>query len=346
VGSNGKSYNKLRGYRFDDGDIDEAGYIDDLPELVEGVLTPAVFDSNGYLRLSSSAPEEPNHPFDEYWSTALVGGYGVEFNIHDAGYPKEQVDTWVDEMGGWDAPKVQREFLCRSVIDPERRTIPEWKKIYVSVFGRDPYYSLYHHYIGIDWGYKDFTGIVFATWNFRKARLEVDGELTFSGTMVRSDIINDAIKLKIKSLWGPSATVYRMVSDSADPILINELNKFDGMSFVPVQKLNSLEAMINEFRVLVSQEKIVVDPKCVKTVNDLESAIWDKNRKALSRDPFNHHFDHLMALVYLTRVLDQNTNPIPNDFMLDNVRMIDLNFDKNKTSGSAKALEQAFGRRR
>lgn len=346
AGSNSKSYNKLRGYRFDDADVDEAGYIDDLKELVEGVLTPAVFDSNGFLRLSSSAPEEPNHPFDDYWAKALIDGYGVEFNIHDAGYPKEQVNEWVEEMGGWDAPMVQREFLCRSVVDPERRVVPEWKKQFINLFGRDPYYKFYHHYIGIDWGYKDFTAVVFATYNFRKARLEVDGELTFSGTQVRADLIYEAIKLKTKKMWG-DAEVYRMVSDSADPILINEINKFPEMIFSPVKKAHTLEAMFNEFRIMVSQEKIYVNPQCVKLISDLEAGVWDKNRKALNRDPYNHHFDHLMALVYLTRMLDMSTNPIPRDFMIDNVRVIELDFDRKRANtGSGQALQSVFGGRK
>ncbi len=309
-------------------------------------MTPAVFDSNGFLRLSSSAPEEPNHPFDDYWAKALANGYGVEFTIHDAGYPKEQVNEWVDEMGGWDAPMVQREFLCRSVVDPERRVVPEWKRQYVNLFSRDPYYQFYHHYIAIDWGYKDFTAVVFATYNFRKARLEVEGELTFSGTQVRADLIYEAIKLKTKKLWN-DADVYRMISDSADPILINEINKYPGMNFSAVTKAHTLDAMFNEFRILVAQEKLHVDPQLVKLISDLESGVWDKNRKALNRDPYNHHFDHLMALVYLTRMLDVVTNPIPANFMIDGVQVIELNFDRKKAvSTSASALQTAFGGRR
>jgi hypothetical protein len=171
----------------------------------------------------------------------------------------------------------------------------------------------------------------------------VEGELTFAGTDVRSDRIADAVSRQMEKIWGSPCEVYRMVSDSADPILINEINKFDGMNFVPVQKLNSLEAMLNEFRVMVSQGKLAVSPTCVKTILDLNGAVWDKNRKALNRDPFNHHFDHLMSLVYLTRVLSPNENPIPPDYMVDGVRIINVDFDRRPgVTEAGKALEQAF----
>jgi len=204
-------------------------------------------------------------------------------------------------------------------------------------------YQFYHHYIGIDWGSKDFTAIIFATWDFKRAKLVVEGELTFSGTAVRSDKIADAINMMKLKLWGEDASIYRMISDSADPILINELNGHPGMNCTPVYKEKSLEAMLNQFRMLVGTEKVEVGPSCPMVMSNLKSAVWDKTRTALDKDPYNHHFDHLMALVYLTRGLVPNENPIPKDFGVDGTRIIDLNFDKpgGKSLG-AQALEDAY----
>jgi len=107
--------------------------------------------------------------------------------------------------------------------------------------------------------------------------------------------------------------------------------------------------MLNEFRVLVSQGKIIVNPTCQMLIHNLETAVWTDKRDKLDKDIFSHHFDHLMALVYLTRVLDMNTNPIPRDFMIDNIRVIEVNFDRNPAKNNAgMALQKAFsgGRRR
>ena len=138
-----------------------------------------------------------------------------------------------------------------------------------------------------------------------------------------------------------------MVSDSADPILINELNREKGMSFSPVHKLNSLEAMLQEFRLLVQQGKVIVNPNCAMTIHCLANAIWDNKRSALDQDVLAHHFDHLMALVYLSRNLDRNTNPIPADFCVDGWRVANLDFDRRPDiSESASELERAFGGKR
>lgn len=147
-----------------------------------------------------------------------------------------------------------------------------------------------------------------------------------------------------------------MISDSADPILINEINKFDGMNFSPVQKEYSgtrsgagsgLEAMLHEFRVAVNRGGIEVSPKCPLTLHCVANAIWDDKREKLDKDVFARHFDHLMMLVYMHRMVDFATNPVPADFMVDGQRVIELDFDRNRNKSSgASALERAFGGKR
>jgi hypothetical protein len=115
------------------------------------------------------------------------------------------------------------------------------------------------------------------------------------------------------------------------------------MNCVPVYKEKSLEAMLNQFRILVSTGKIEVYSTCPMLISNLKNAVWDKQRSKLDKDPFNHHFDHLMALVYLTRGLVPNENPIPANFGIDGTRIIDLNFDKTRNkSETAKVMEDAF----
>ena len=304
------------------------------------------------MLISSTPADTRSHPLYDYRQRAELEGWFIRIDIWAANkldpqvYTLERINEWkeetlksVDGLETW-----EREYECKWVINKRKLAVPEWSKALVVPYGRDPYYQFYHHYIGIDWGYKDFTAIVFATANFRKARLEVDGELTYQGKDVRSDLISVAIRSEAKRLWGEKAILWRMVSDSADPILINELNKFDGMEFIPVEKAHTLEAMLNEFRVMVSQGKIVIRPECQMTLHNLDNAVWDENRKKLDKDIFAHHFDHLMALIYLTRTWDQSSNPIPEDFMIDGVRVVNLDWDKNlkAKNSSGQALSEAF----
>ncbi len=353
-GSNNQQHRVRRGQEFHLAGIDEARDVDDLTNLIESVVFPSLFSSDGHMIISSTPADTRSHPLFTYRTQAEVEGWITKIPIWEANqldpqsYPLEMINEWRDETTK--APDGQdiweREYECKWVINKRKMAVPEWRtESMVAVSGRDPYSQFYHHYVGIDWGYKDYTAAVFATYNFRKARLEVEGELTFLGKDVRSDLIADKMNILQSHLWGKDYSIWRQVSDSADPILINELNKFKNMSFVPVQKAHTLEAMLNEFRILVSQGKVIIDPKCQMLIHDMETAVWTDKRDKLDKDVFAHHFDHLMALVYLTRVLDVNTNPIPRDYMIDGIRIVDLNFDKHPTvTREASVLQKAFGR--
>lgn len=345
-GSNNQQHRVRRGLDLDGAGVDEGRDVDDLKDLIDSVIFPALFSNNGYLILSSTPADTFSHDLYTYYQLAEVEGWLFECDIDKAAeldpedFPADRIAEWKKETN---RPDVwEREYKCRWIVDTSRIAVQEWLPEYVKTYKRDIFYKFYHHYIGIDWGSKDFTAIIFATWDFKRAKLVVEGELTFSGSAVRSDKIAEAINLMKLKLWGEDADVYRMISDSADPILINELNGHPGMNCTPVYKEKSLEAMLNQFRMLVGTEKIEVSPTCAMTISNLKSAVWDKQRIALDKDPYNHHFDHLMALVYLTRGLVPNDNPIPKNFGFDGMRVIDLDFDKKGASGAAKALEDAY----
>ena len=345
-GSNNQQHRLRRGMSFDGCGVDEARDVDSLTDLVESVIFPALYDSNGYLILSSTPADTFAHDLYKYREQAAVEGWLFQCSLEQASkldpkeFPPARVAEWRKETRSDDV--WEREYNCKWVVDTSRVAVAEWKPEYISHYKKDVFYPFYHHYVGIDWGSKDFTAIIFATWDFRHAFLQVDGELTFSGLEVRSDKIAEAInKTRIK-LYGEDAEFFKMISDSADPILINELNGHPGMNATPVYKEKSLEAMMNAFKILVNAEKVKVAPECAMTISNLRAAVWNKDRSALDRDPFNHHFDHLMALVYLTRGLVPGVNPIPQDFGFDGTRVINLDFDLKKQSEGAKAIEEAY----
>jgi len=346
-GSNNQQHRVRRGLDLDGAGVDEGRDVDDLKDLIDSVIFPALFSSNGYLIISSTPADSFSHDLYTYYQLASVEDWLFECDIERAAeldpedFPAARIAEWKKETARDDV--WLREYKCQWIIDSTRVAVPEWNNAFSRVYKADIFYKFYHHYVGMDWGSKDFTAIIFATWDFKRAKLVVEGELTFSGTAVRSDKIAEQINIMKLKLWGEDANVYKMISDSADPILINELNGHPGMNCTPVYKEKSLEAMLNQFRMLVAAEKVEVSPTCPMTLSNLKSAVWDKARMELDKDPYNHHFDHLMALVYLTRGLVPNENPIPKDFGVDGTRIIDLDFDKKggKSLG-AQALEEAY----
>ena len=347
-GANNQQHRVRRGLDLDGAGVDEGRDVDNLRELVDSVIFPSLFSKNGYLIISSTPADSYAHDLYAYRQMAEVEGWLFECDIYKAAqydplaFPEERIQEWRKETPREDI--WAREYLCKWVIDSSRVAVPEWDAVHVREYiKRDVFYPFYHHYIGIDWGSKDFTALIFATWDFKRAKLVVEGELTFSGTEVRSDRVADAVTLMKYKLWGEDAEIYKMISDNSDPILINELNAHPGMNCIPVYKEKSLEAMLNQFRILVSSGKIEVYSTCPMLLSNLKNAVWDKARGKLDKDPFNHHFDHLMALVYLTRGLVPNENPIPTGFGIDGTRIIDLNFDKHgQKSETAKVMEEAF----
>jgi hypothetical protein len=350
-GSNNQQHRVRRGLDLDGAGVDEGRDVDDLRDLVDSVIFPALFSKNGYLILSSTPADSYSHDLYAYYQLAEVEGWLFECDIMKAAeydpeaFPKERIEEWRRETPREDV--WAREYLCKWIIDSTRIAVPEWKDEYRRVYKPDIFYQFYQRYVGIDWGSKDYTALIFATWDFKRAKLIVEGELTFSGTQVRSDKIAEAVHLMRMKLWGEDSQIYRMISDSADPILINELNTHPGMNCVPVYKEKSLEAMLNQFRILVGGDRIEVGERCPMLTSNLKSAVWDKTRTKLDKDPFNHHFDHLMALVYLTRGLVQQDNPIPKGFGVDGTRIIDMDFDAvGKKSNAAQAMEEAFRKAR
>jgi hypothetical protein len=344
-GSNNQQHRVRRGLDLDGAGVDEGRDVDDLKDLIDSVIFPSLFSSDGYLIISSTPADSFGHDLYHYYQLAQVEGWLYECDIYQAqtldpqDFPEDRIKEWKRETQRQDV--WEREYLCKWLIDSTRIAVPEWSPIYSRVYKPDIFYRFYHHYIGVDWGSKDFTALIFATWDFKRAKLVVEGELTFSGTEVRSDKIAQATKEMQVKLWGEDSEIYKMISDSADPILINELNGH-GLSCIPVYKEKSLEAMLNQFRMLVNDGKIEVSPTCAMTLSNLKTAVWDKTRVKLDKDAYNHHFDHLMALVYLTRGLVPSENPVPRDFGVDGTRIINLNFDKKKESLSAQALEEAY----
>ena len=314
AGSNSQSYNNLRGKKFKRASVDEAAYVDNLKELVEGVLIPAISDSNGFLRLSSTPPDIPDHPFQNYFNEAMQNGYGAHFTIYDAGYSNDWIETWAKEVGGKESTLFKREYLAQFVIDTEKLLIPEWRKDYVQDIPHDEFFNFYHKYDALDTGVRDFTVNLLSYYDFKRAALIVEDEVLLKGEGVRTDYLAEAIKAKEKALGYNK--MFRRIGDNNNLIILQDLQGIHGLPFYPTTK-DELFAMVNEVRLWVNSSRVLVHPRCKYLIGCLENGIWDKNKKEFARSVAYGHFDGIAALCYLVRHIDTNTNPIPAMFGLD-----------------------------
>ncbi|WP_374028326.1 terminase large subunit domain-containing protein [Bdellovibrio bacteriovorus] len=306
-----KNPNGLRGNTLDLIVLDECGFVANLDYIYKSVIIPATTHRpNAKIILISTPPSTPAHAFVDYCQRAEAeGGYAC-FTIYDNPMIDEAtIQRLMKESGGDNATTWKREYLCQFVTDSDSSIIPEWDDKYIQEVPKDAFYPFYHRYVGMDLGVKDFTAVIFGYYDFTKATLIIEDELVLNGPSLNTEILKESIVTKEQSLWA-SKQPYRRISDNNNLMLLNDLTTLHNLTFMPTNK-DTLEAMINEVRLMVQAGRIIISPKCKLTVGSLKYGVWDSKRTGFARSTTYGHFDCLAALIYLVRNLDKYTNPIP-----------------------------------
>lgn len=332
AGSDNKTYNHLRGNKFDGGIIDEGGFHADLKILVDDILLPATFDTKGFIIGISTTPDELDHPWNTYFDQAILGGYGAHYTIWDTHYPKDQIEGFAIEMArsagvlkqgmtreeqvaaGMKTTSWRREMMCERVVDEEKLIIPEWKQEYVMEWKDPVFWQFYHKYEALDSGASimDFTAGGLAHYDFKKGWLVIEDEVgPYKGEEVRTDWI--AMGIRAAEERRGYREVYRRVADNNNKILIQDLAGIHKLPFTPARK-DDLIAMVNQARLWVGAGRVRVHPRCKYLIGCLKNGIWNKNRDDWAHTMTWGHFDALAWLIYMIRTVDVVTNPIPRDF--------------------------------
>lgn len=341
-----KNPNGLRGNALDLIILDEVAFIANLDYVYKSVIIPTTTRRpNCKIIMISTPPATPAHAFVKYVSKAQLEKAYAKFTIHDdVTMTDENIARLAKEQGGVESTTWRREYLCEFVLDDNHALVREWKDTMIGSVPKDQYYQYYHKYVGMDMGRKDMTALVFGYYDFKAATLYIEDEITMEGTTWTTVSLKDAVIAKEKELWDEMKP-FRRVADNNNPHLIMDLNQLHGVHFLETNK-ESLEAMVNEVRLLVGAGRIIVNPKCLKTIGCLQFGIWDKNRKEFERSEDYGHFDHFAALMYLVRNMATNSNPIPTTHGHTNDRSWLGNVDRNNHSENAKTIAKMLMRKR
>lgn len=304
----------LRGTSCDLAVLDEAGFIEDLEYVVKSVLMPQFLTTDGRMIFSSTSPRTPNHPFVKFVDEAIQAGAYIKKTIYDDSREEVQgrIEEWIKEAGGKGSTTWRREYECELIVDQESAILPEFtrsKEAEIVVPYERPPFAIHH--VVIDLGLIDHTAVLFAYVDFQKAKIIVEDELTFERK--DSQTIAEAIKKKLLELWphkpktmfwadGPALTVYDFV-------------KLHGLETVTIPK-DELDAMVNNLRLMVTQNRILINPRCQGLVAQMRHAVWDKAHKKFDRtEPKSFgHFDLVASLMYLARVANFQENPYPANY--------------------------------
>ena len=307
-----KSPNSLRGNVIDMLLIDEAGFVDNLDYIYTSIIVPATLHrSNCKIIFISTPPSTPAHAFVDFIHKAEIENSYVMLTIYDnPRITQADIDRMAKELGGVTSTSFRRECLCELVTDSDLAIIPEWDDNLVQAIEPDINTKFYHKYVGMDLGVKDLTACVFGYYDFKRAAFIVEDEFHTSGASgINTELLVGLIRSKEKELWD-EVQPYRRISDNNNPMLLADFSYLHNLTFTATNK-DTLEAMINELRIMVQNKRIILNPRCLMTIGCLKYGTWNAKKTAFARSKTYGHFDHLAALIYLVRNLDQHSNPVP-----------------------------------
>lgn len=322
-GINNDHAQDMRGHTADLVVMDEVGSMDDFKFVLTSIVSPTTLTTKGKILLASTPARTPGHESTTVCLDMMDRGLVSTFTILDAPHISEadKVEFLINEMGEKpehalaiirgqreaETTNALRELFCRlDITDAESAVIPEFdakcRAEIVKEWTRPPFYDAY---VAMDPGMQDKTGILFAYWDFKHAKLVIEDEALLSHAITPT--IADTIKEKEAQHWGKEPLL--RVCDP-DLRLSGDLYALHGISVTRAVKPGSYEA-INFLRTKIRDREIIIHPRCVKLVQQLRNCVWNSSGKDFERTDADSHFDLVAALKYLVRSIDRSRNPFP-----------------------------------
>lgn len=327
AGTDAGNADALRGTKAHLVIVDEAAFCDDLDYLIKSILVPMTTTTKGRIILSSTPPKNNDHPFSRFWDKAAEDGSLIKRTVYDCPrLSQDEIQMLAESSGGFDSVDFRREYLCQKIISEEDAVVPEFTdelqaKI-VKQWPRPPYYD---SYASMDLGVTDQTVVLFGYYDYKSAKIIIEDELVEGGKTLLADTFGKAIVEKEKNLWkhpltGEQMKVYLRVADNNNPQFLNEIHNKCGLTFLPTQKMES-DAALNVMRMLIKNERIIINPRCTTLIAHLKNAVWNKSRTSYIRSPGQkHHYDAVDALKYLCRNINFNKDPYPPGYQIGHMQ--------------------------
>lgn len=350
---------KIRGVSADLCIVDEAGFCDDLDYVIKSILFPTITRGTGTkgkkILMASTPSKTLDHDFIKYMRDHDFKNKLITYTVYDNprllmeanenGY--SDVKGYVENViaaqypDGVNSTAFQREYMVSLRNEESDAIVPEFKpELQEKIVKKwqDP--SHYDIYLSMDIGFKDLTVVLFAYYDFQAAKLIVKDELVLSGVKMLTDNLAYEIKQKemkfTNTLTGEVIKPYLRVADNNNPILLQDLTVKHGIAFSPTAK-DDRDAALNNMRMLLKSERIIIDPKCITLISHLKGGIWNKARTDLARSPDKGHYDALIALMYMCRNVNFHKNPYPSSGY-------NSNFHYNQTTNEATTPFEKFAK--
>lgn len=312
---------------------DEAGFWSNLQYAVVDIFMDQVRRRDGKIFITTTTPSTPGHEFYYFKSIALK--HNTYYTLDSRQNPFiTNLDSVAETYGGWQAVGFRREHLNEDIIDPTRAVVPEFnrKRHVVVDYQRPPLFDCYTY---LDLGYeRDPTHILFCYYDYGKAQLIVEDELTFDHAT--SDKVAAAILAKEVELWGAKKPTHRVSDNDAQQIA--DFAHIYGLECMPAMKYDK-EVVINNLKTRFGQDKILIHQRCTQLIFQLEVGIWNRARTDYERIPGAGHLDGVDALRYGVRILDWTKNPVPLNYGIH----LETHNIRPQTTGNYRKALQRYG---
>ncbi len=297
--------------------VDEAAFISDLNYAIYSVLMPMTLTTEGKILIISTPPKSKGHEFMEFVKNGREAGSYFELDIytylekvkndHDffrLRLPAERVE----KIRKTTPPGIfAKEYLLKYETNMDDAVISEFdadlKARIVKPIARP---ELYYPYVAMDLGMKDLTAVVFGYYDPIDDKIIIEDELQVDSKKLNTDYLAQEIKRIERELWGNihgELTVpVKRYCDINEQIAVSDLYKRHGLKFIKSQK-DDKAAAIENLRVLLYNEIILINPKCKNLIFHLENATWNKARTSFDRSSIAGHYDFVDAAIYFARAI-------------------------------------------
>lgn len=320
TGLDGGRAESIRGGACNLAIIDEAGLVSDLDYIVTSIILPTTITTKGKIILASTPPKSYVHPFINYVNAARIQNNLVTKTIYDNPLiDADELQKIIDQYGGKNSIAFRREFLCEILKDDNFSIIPEFndetKHLIVMDWPKAPFYDAY---VAMDLGLKDLTVALFAWYDFKEGKVIIEDEYVINGQRFNTQALAEGIKKKETEIFtdkitGEQRVPFLRVSDN-NLIVINDLWVLHGLRFLATRK-DDADAALNNVKIMMQNNKIIINPRCKTLIMHLEAGVWNKNKTSYERSGDYGHFDAIDSLKYLIRNVSLTRNPYPAGYL-------------------------------
>lgn len=231
---------------------------------------------------------------------------------------------------------------CEKIADTNSLVIPEaTNEKMADIIGDWIEPEFCQKYVVADYGVMDNNAFLFCYYDFMNGKVVIQDELILSGAEYDTALMAEEVRKKEVELWGKDGVLTLEPQRYCDNNLqiIRDFANLHNLMFLATAKDNK-QAAINDVRVRLQGDMIVINPKCVNLINHIQNATWDKNRMKFKQG-LDHHYDTLDCLIYLIRNIDYQKNPFPSGYFLKG-SFISPKYNNREKTQFEQSMEKLF----